>query len=198
MDYSFTECYDDQARLDRLRNLLTWKMEPSCCRRPNVDKQGMVRRHVPKRAHRIDRLDAVSLDAKLLIPQSFAFYVPIATQGWELTADGGLQPRVLASLSGRELTYTFCAYTWRVQQGSLDSPRLAETAKDLLKTVAAHVLMQKRGSSTTNSNFPTCSGRLLLRWGVRLLATSLGQESQRTSVLSGNISSRLCFERSAE
>jgi hypothetical protein len=89
----------------------------------------------------------------------------LALQGWELMSDGSLQPRVLTSLSGRELTSALRTYARRAQQGSLDSPLLAGTAKDLLEATAAHVLMQKWGTSTTSSNFPTLLGQAFTALG---------------------------------
>ncbi|AMV41764.1 hypothetical protein ATN79_03575 [Paraburkholderia caribensis] len=89
----------------------------------------------------------------------------LALQGWELTPDGIMQPRVLASLTGKELTSALRTYARRAQQGSLDGPLLAGTAKDLLEATAAHVLMQKWGSSTTSSNFPTLLGQAFTALG---------------------------------
>ncbi|ACC75935.1 abortive infection family protein [Paraburkholderia phymatum] len=82
-----------------------------------------------------------------------------ASQGWELSPEGGLQPRVLASLSGKELTTALRTYARRAQQGSLDDPLLAGTAKDLLEATASHVLMLKWGSSSASGNFPTLLGQ---------------------------------------
>jgi hypothetical protein len=90
----------------------------------------------------------------------------VATQGWELTPEGLLQPRVLTSLSGKELTTALRTYARRAQQGSLDDPLLAGTAKDLLEATAAHVLMQKWGSSSTSANFPTLLGQAFTALGL--------------------------------
>lgn len=91
------------------------------------------------------------------------------TQGWNLAADGTLQPRLLESLTGRELTAALLSYADRARRGSLDSPLLAGTAKDLLEATAAHVLVQKWGSHSTSSNFPTLLGQAFTALG---LATS--------------------------
>jgi Abortive infection C-terminus len=82
-----------------------------------------------------------------------------ASQGWDLASDGTLQPRVLDSLGGKELTSALLAYADRARRGSLDSPLLAGTAKDLLEATAAHVLVQKWGSYSASSNFPTLLGQ---------------------------------------
>lgn len=82
-----------------------------------------------------------------------------ASQGWGLASDGSLQPHVLDSLSGKALTSALSAYADRARRGALDSPLLAGTAKDLLEATAAHVLVQRWGSYSANSNFPTLLGQ---------------------------------------
>lgn len=89
-----------------------------------------------------------------------------ATQGWELSSDGSLQPRVLDSLAGKALTSALQAYADRARRGSLDSPLLAGTAKDLLEAVAAHVLVEKWGSYPSTSNFPTLLGQAFTALGL--------------------------------
>jgi hypothetical protein len=90
----------------------------------------------------------------------------LATQGWELTPDGAVQPQVLASLAGKELTTALRTYARRAQQGSLDDPLLAGTAKDLLEATAIHVLMQTWGTSLTSTNFPTLLGQAFTALGL--------------------------------
>lgn len=82
-----------------------------------------------------------------------------AGQGWDLGADGSLQPKVLDSLSGKILTDALRAYADRARRGALDSPLLTGTAKDLLEATAAHVLVVKWGSYSSSSNFPTLLGQ---------------------------------------
>lgn len=89
-----------------------------------------------------------------------------AAQGWDLSLDGSLQPRVLDSLTGKALTAALQAYADRARRGSLDSPLLAGTAKDLLEATAAHVLVQKWGSYTSTTNFPTLLGQAFLALGL--------------------------------
>ncbi|MBU2851188.1 abortive infection family protein [Acidithiobacillus ferrivorans] len=88
-----------------------------------------------------------------------------AAQGWDLLPDGSLQPKVLDSLSSRELTAALRAYADRAQRGALDSPLLAGTAKDLLEATASHVLVQKWGSYPSTSNFPTLLGQAFTALG---------------------------------
>jgi hypothetical protein len=95
--------------------------------------------------------------------------VAFSARGWELSTDGTLQPKVLDSLSGKALTTALRAYAERARRGSLDSPLLAGTAKDLLEATAAHVLVEKWGSYSNTSNFPTLLGQAFTALG---LATS--------------------------
>lgn len=83
----------------------------------------------------------------------------IANNGWDLSTDGNLAPRVLEAIKGRELTTALSAYADRARRGALDSPLLAGTAKDLLEATAAHVLVEKWGHYPSHSNFPTLLGQ---------------------------------------
>lgn len=87
------------------------------------------------------------------------------SEGWELSADGSLKPRLLDSLSGKELTSALLSYADRARRGSLDSPLVTGTAKDLLEATAAHVLVQKWGSYSNTSNFPTLLGQAFTALG---------------------------------
>lgn len=88
------------------------------------------------------------------------------TQGWELASDGTLQPKILDSMNGKALTSALLAYADRARRGSLDSPLLAGTAKDLLEATAAHVLVQKWGTYPSTSNFPTLLGQAFTALGL--------------------------------
>lgn len=94
-------------------------------------------------------------------------------QGWQLTGEGELQPPVLESLTGKALTGALLAYADRARRGRLDNPLLAGTAKDLLEAVSAHVLVQKWGSYSTSSNFPTMLGQAFVALNM---ATSMDPE----------------------
>lgn len=87
-------------------------------------------------------------------------------QGWDLSLDGSLQPRVLDSLTSKALTSALQAYADRARRGALDSPLLAGTAKDLLEATAAHVLVEKWGSYPSTSNFPTLLGQAFTALGL--------------------------------
>lgn len=98
------------------------------------------------------------------------------TEGWDLGDDGSLQPRLLDSLSGKALTAALRAYVERARKGALDDPLVAGTAKDLLEATAAHVLVQKWGSYSATSNFPTLLGQAF---------SALGLATPMDSVVSG-------------
>lgn len=87
-------------------------------------------------------------------------------QGWQLGADGSLQPKVLSSLTAKELTAALRAYAERARSGALDSPLVAGTAKDLLEATAAHALVQRWGSHTETANFPTLLGQAFTALGL--------------------------------
>lgn len=76
-------------------------------------------------------------------------------EGWELTNDGVLQPRVLDGLTGKALTAALKSYADRARRGALDNPLLTGTAKDLLEATAGHVIEQKFGRPPQVTNFPT-------------------------------------------
>lgn len=83
----------------------------------------------------------------------------LASEGFLLTADGELRPRVLDSLSGVEMTEALEAYARRAQKGSDDAALLAGTSKDLLEAAAAHVVQEVWGNYSATANFPTLLGQ---------------------------------------
>lgn len=89
-----------------------------------------------------------------------------ASEGWDLGSDGSIQPRLLDSLSGRELSAALRIYVERARRGALDDPLVAGTAKDLLEATAAHVLVQRWGSYSVSSNFPTLLGQAFSALGL--------------------------------
>ncbi len=89
-----------------------------------------------------------------------------ASLGWDLGSDGSLQPKVLDSLSGRELTAALHVYADRARRGALDNPLLAGTAKDLLEATAAHAISQRWGSHPATHHFPTLLGQAFTAVGL--------------------------------
>ena len=80
-------------------------------------------------------------------------------EGYQLSFDGELQPKLLDSLSGRELTQAIQAYVRRAKKGSVDAALITGTSKDLLEAIAAHILRERFGSYSHTSNFPTLLGQ---------------------------------------
>jgi hypothetical protein len=80
-------------------------------------------------------------------------------EGYELTLDGELRPRLLDSLSGVELTAALEAYVRRAKRGAGDAALVTGTGKDLLEATAAHILVERWGSYPSNSNFPMLLGQ---------------------------------------
>lgn len=109
------------------------------------------------------------------------------SHGWELGTDGSLQPKVLESLSGKALTSALNSYADRARRGSLDSPLLVGTAKDLLEATAGHVLAEKWSYDKNTSNFPTLLGQAF---------TALNMATPSTPVAIGELATKR-VERSA-
>ena len=81
-------------------------------------------------------------------------------EGYVLSLDGELRPKLLDNLSGGELTEAIEAYVRRAKKGAQDAALVAGTGKDLLEAVAGHILQQRYGSVTmAKMNFPTLLGQ---------------------------------------
>ncbi len=89
-------------------------------------------------------------------------------EGFVLSDDGTLQPKLLDTLSGKELTDTLSAYARRAQKGAEDAALVVGTGKDLLEAVAAHVLVEKWSvqASSIPQNFPTLLGQAFVAVGL--------------------------------
>lgn len=81
------------------------------------------------------------------------------TEGYILSDEGDLFPSVLENLSGLEMTEALESYLRRAQRGSADGALLVGTGKDLLEATAAHVITQKFGQYSHQSDFPTLLGQ---------------------------------------
>lgn len=93
-----------------------------------------------------------------------------ASEGYELTQDGELQPRLLENLSGTALTDALQAYVTRAKRGSSDAALVTGTGKDLLEAVAAYILQQRYGGYSATSNFPTLLGQVFIALGLATTA----------------------------
>lgn len=100
-------------------------------------------------------------------------------EGFELHEDGTLQPKVLDSLSGVQLTRALQTYVTRARKGSQDAALLTGTGKDLLEATAAHVLTTINGSYSDKANFPTLLGQAFIATGMK---TSAHQQTASETV----------------
>jgi hypothetical protein len=91
----------------------------------------------------------------------------LASDGFVLTSEGELHPKVLESLSGIEMTEALVSYVRRAQKGSSDAALLAGTSKDLLEATAAHVLQETWGTYSCTANFPTLLGQAFVALGLK-------------------------------
>lgn len=74
-------------------------------------------------------------------------------EGWVLESDGQLQPKVLDSLEGRELTDALQALVRRARRGAGDAELVIGTSKNLEEAVARHVLTQVTGGYSPTMDF---------------------------------------------
>jgi len=88
-------------------------------------------------------------------------------EGFVLTNEGELSPKVLDSLSGAELTLALGTYVRRAQRGADDAALLTGTGKDLLEATAAHVLVEVWNNSNPPHNFPTLLGQAFAALGLK-------------------------------
>lgn len=79
--------------------------------------------------------------------------------GYELSQEGDLHPFILENLSGPQLTAALQAYVKRAKRGVEDAALVTGTGKDLLEATAAHILVERYGTYSQQSNFPTLLGQ---------------------------------------
>jgi hypothetical protein len=87
------------------------------------------------------------------------------SEGYELSVDGQLGPKLLDNLSGVALTEALKAYVRRAKRGADDAALVTGTGKDLLEAVAAHILQERFGTCST-FNFPTLLGQVFVALGL--------------------------------
>ena len=89
-----------------------------------------------------------------------------AAEGYQLSESGDLMPIVLESLSGLELSQALHAYVRRAKRGIADSALVAGTAKDLLESIAGHIVLERYSVDPTQANFPTLLGQAYSALGL--------------------------------
>jgi Abortive infection C-terminus len=87
-------------------------------------------------------------------------------EGFSLSDDGAIGPKVLSALKGKELSAALSAYAVRAQRGSEDAALLSGTGKDLMEATAAHVLETINGSYPANANFHGLLGQAYVTLGL--------------------------------
>jgi len=90
-----------------------------------------------------------------------------ASEGFNLTETGEVLPVVLDALSGRALTDALKAYVRRARRGVLDAALITGTGKDLVEAVAAHVLVQRFGTTPPQIIFPPRRTSIRRGWALR-------------------------------
>ena len=102
-------------------------------------------------------------------------------EGYELSLDGELRPKLLDNLSGKDLTQALDAYIRRAKKGAEDAALVTGTGKDLLEAVAAHILQERYGEYASGSNFPTLLGQAFttLNLATPQTPTEIGEPPQR-------------------
>ena len=103
------------------------------------------------------------------------------SEGFVLSDEGELFPSTLDNLSGVALTVALESYVRRAQRGSADGALLVGTGKDLLEAAAAHVITEKFGQYSQQSNFPTLLGQAFTVLGLSTPHTPVqpGEPPQR-------------------
>src|SRR5205823_1699074 len=104
-----------------------------------------------------------------------------AAEGFILGSDGALSRRLLETLQGVETTVILEQYIKRALAGSEDDALVVGVAKDLLEATAAHVLVERYGTYSTSSNFPTLLGQAFTALGLATPQTppAIGEPAQR-------------------
>lgn len=102
-------------------------------------------------------------------------------EGFVLSDEGEVYASGLDGLSGVTMTSALEAYVRRAQRGSEDAALLVGTGKDLLEATAAHVIAEKFGQYSPQSNFPTLLGQSFIALGLSIpqVPTQAGEPPQR-------------------
>ena len=82
-----------------------------------------------------------------------------ATEGYDLSLEGELRPRVLESSSTLERFSALRSYARRAQRGVADAALVSGTGKDLLEATAAHIVQERYGNYPQTANFQTLLGQ---------------------------------------
>ena len=139
------------GKTKRMRSTLSWALEhdPQAGSKLVSNLLGLIRGYGGFRDSSPNYVGKHSIDTAIGV---------FGSEGYELSLDGELRPKLLDNLSGQKLTEAIEAYVRRAKKGAQDAALVTGTGKDLLEAVAAHILQQRYGSASV-SNFPTLLGQ---------------------------------------
>lgn len=87
-------------------------------------------------------------------------------EGYVLSKDGELRPKLLEGLSNDEMTEALRGYVRRAKQGSDDAALVVGTGKDLLEAVATHVIRHIYGKKPSQTIFSVLLGQAFEALGL--------------------------------
>lgn len=88
-------------------------------------------------------------------------------EGFALSPEGVVGPKILGELKGAEMTSALRAYAARAQRGVEDAALVAGTGKDLMEATAAHVLQ------TINGHYPATGANFQMLLGMAFMALGM-------------------------
>jgi hypothetical protein len=147
------------GKAKRVRAILSWALENSPDR-AELFVAALIAMLRGKGGFRNGSLNFVGDEALLDAADAFR------SEGFILASDGTLQPTSLDTLSGVELTSALETYVRRARRGSEDAALLVGTGKDLLEATAAHIISERFGHYSYQSNFPTLLGQAFVAVGM--------------------------------
>jgi Abortive infection C-terminus len=87
-------------------------------------------------------------------------------EGFDLSPDGELQRRLLASMHDPRTPVALRAYVRRAARGGEDAALVTGTGKDLLEATAAYVMVQWRGTYDEQASFPALLALAFMELGL--------------------------------
>lgn len=136
----------------RVRQVLGWALEHDSASGERM--LALVVDHIRScGGFRTESPNFVGTDALANAQQAFT------SEGFELTSDGDLHPRLLSTLNSPETPEVLRQYARRANKGAMDAALVAGTGKDLMEATAAYVLVYRFGEYNEQANFPTLLGQ---------------------------------------
>ncbi len=147
------------GKAKRVLSTLSWSMEHN----PDAGGEFVYSLVALVRGHGGFRESSPNYVGKQAIENAIAAF---DQDGYELSLDGQLCPKLLDNLSGAALSDALKAYIRRAKRGADDAALVTGTGKDLMEAVAAHILEQRYGGYSSTSNFPTLLGQVFVALGL--------------------------------